>query len=111
MKVATKRTQRGPISLIVVGSLLALGPLWGLLGTVIGMIRAFDTIAKADAGTPERLASTISTSLWSTLAGLLVSPIGVALLAVGIVWLVRLRSQGEASNQQVQPGAGKPGAG
>jgi len=105
------KSQKGPISLIVVGSLLALGPLWGLLGTVIGMIRAFATIAKSGAGTPERLASNISTALWSTLAGLLVSPIGVALLVVGIVWLVRINKEEKASNQQIQPIVGKPGSG
>ncbi len=48
-----------------------LGPLMGLLGTVLGMIRAFNRIATADAmGRPELLAGGISQALLSTAAGL-----------------------------------------
>jgi len=46
-------------------------PLLGLLGTVVGMIRAFNAIATADAmGRPELLATGISQALLTTAAGL-----------------------------------------
>ncbi|MCA9209804.1 MAG: MotA/TolQ/ExbB proton channel family protein, partial [Planctomycetales bacterium] len=46
----------------------------GLLGTVLGMIRAFNAIATADAmGRPELLASGISQALLTTAAGLTVA--------------------------------------
>ena len=49
-------------------------PLLGLLGTVVGMIRAFDAIATADAmGRPELLAAGISQALLTTAAGLTVA--------------------------------------
>lgn len=49
-------------------------PLLGLLGTVLGMIRAFNAIATADAmGRPELLASGISQALLTTAAGLTVA--------------------------------------
>jgi biopolymer transport protein ExbB len=49
-------------------------PLLGLLGTVVGMIRAFNAIATADAmGRPELLASGISQALLTTAAGLTVA--------------------------------------
>lgn len=96
------RSRRGPISLIIVGGLLVLGPLWGLLGTMIGMIHAFDAIKDTGQGSPERLASGISASLWATAVGLAMSPIGVALLVGGIIWIGRISKQEKASNQQIQ---------
>lgn len=51
-----------------------LTPLLGLLGTVLGMIDAFNTIAQADAmGRPELLASGIGAALLTTAAGLCVA--------------------------------------
>jgi biopolymer transport protein ExbB len=49
-------------------------PLLGLLGTVLGMIRAFNSIATVDAmGRPELLAGGISQALLTTAAGLTVA--------------------------------------
>lgn len=49
-------------------------PLLGLLGTVLGMIDAFNSIAQADAmGRPELLASGIGSALLTTAAGLCVA--------------------------------------
>jgi biopolymer transport protein ExbB len=51
-----------------------ISPLLGLLGTVVGMIRAFNAIATADAmGRPELLANGISQALLTTAAGLSVA--------------------------------------
>ncbi len=51
-----------------------LSPLLGLLGTVLGMIEAFNSIAQADAmGRPEMLASGIGAALLTTAAGLCVA--------------------------------------
>ena len=51
-----------------------ISPLLGLLGTVLGMINSFNTVASADAmGRPELLASGISQALLTTAAGLLVA--------------------------------------
>lgn len=94
------KDRRGPIALIVLGSLLVLGPLWGLLGTIVGMIRSFETVAQqAGAAKAEQLASGISLSLWSTAAGLAIEPIGLAVLIAGIVWLVRMNRNERAANQ------------
>jgi biopolymer transport protein ExbB len=49
-------------------------PLLGLLGTVLGMIQAFNNISRSDAlGRPELLAGGIATALLTTAAGLLVA--------------------------------------
>lgn len=51
-----------------------ISPLLGLLGTVLGMIRAFNAIATADAmGRPDLLATGISEALLTTAAGLSVA--------------------------------------
>ena len=51
-----------------------ISPLLGLLGTVLGMIQAFNAIATADAmGRPELLAGGISQALLTTAAGLTVA--------------------------------------
>jgi biopolymer transport protein ExbB len=51
-----------------------ISPLMGLLGTVFGMIRLFNSISKADAmGRTELLAAGISEALFTTAAGLLIA--------------------------------------
>ena len=55
------------------GTIGVLSPLMGLLGTIIGMIRAFDAIARAGAGDPAAVASGISEALITTASGLIVA--------------------------------------
>ena len=58
----------------VLNGIATISPLLGLLGTVLGMIHAFNNIATADAmGRPERLATGISQALLTTAAGLTVA--------------------------------------
>jgi biopolymer transport protein ExbB len=53
-------------------------PLLGLLGTVLGMITAFDTISSKGLGSPEHFAGGIAMALITTAGGLLVAiPNGV----------------------------------
>lgn len=87
------KSKKGPVSLIVIGGILALGPVWGLLGTMIGMVLSFNTLAQEQAGAAKdaHLANNIALSLYSTLAGFIMSPVGIGLLIWGIVWLSRVR--------------------
>lgn len=58
----------------VINGVATVSPLLGLLGTVVGMIRAFNNIATADAlSRPELLAGGISQALLTTAAGLTVA--------------------------------------
>jgi len=58
----------------VINGVATITPLLGLLGTVVGMIRAFNDIATADAlGRPEMLAKGISEALLTTAAGLTIA--------------------------------------
>ncbi len=58
----------------VINGVATISPLLGLLGTVWGMMQAFNSIATADAmGRPELLAAGISSALLTTAAGLFVA--------------------------------------
>lgn len=58
----------------IFNGIATISPLLGLLGTVVGMIRAFNAIATSDAiGRPELLAAGISEALLTTAAGLSVA--------------------------------------
>ncbi|MFN3197793.1 MAG: MotA/TolQ/ExbB proton channel family protein [Bradymonadia bacterium] len=62
----------------VLGTIAAIAPLLGLLGTVIGMIKMFDTLVAGQVATegavdPGSLANGISLALYTTAAGLVVA--------------------------------------
>ena len=58
----------------ILNGVATVSPLLGLLGTVVGMIRAFNAIATSDAmGRPELLANGISQALLTTAAGMTVA--------------------------------------
>lgn len=59
--------------LAALGTIVSIAPLLGLLGTVLGMIRAFHTIALRGVGEPTALAGGISEALLTTAAGLTVA--------------------------------------
>jgi biopolymer transport protein ExbB len=57
----------------VVGTIAAIAPLLGLLGTVFGMIKAFNVISIQGVGNPSSLAGGISEALITTASGLVVA--------------------------------------
>jgi len=59
--------------LVTLGTIAAISPLLGLLGTVLGMIEVFKTIAEVGAGAADELSSGISQALITTATGLLIA--------------------------------------
>ena len=57
----------------MLGTIAAISPLLGLLGTVTGMIRTFKAITVAGVGNPAAMAGGIAEALITTAAGLLVA--------------------------------------
>ncbi len=57
----------------LLGTIATISPLLGLLGTVLGMIRAFNVIATQGMGTPATLGGGISEALITTASGLSVA--------------------------------------
>ena len=60
-------------NLPVLGTVAVVSPLFGLLGTVTGMINAFTTIALEGTGDPQQLAGGISQALLTTAGGLTIA--------------------------------------
>ena len=60
-------------NLPVLGTVAVVSPLFGLLGTVTGMITAFTTIALEGTGDPQQLAEGISQALLTTAGGLTIA--------------------------------------
>ena len=57
----------------LLGAIGVIAPMLGLLGTVMGMIKAFENIAQSGAGNPNLVASGIAEALTTTAAGLIVA--------------------------------------
>lgn len=72
--------------LIVFGILLCLGPLWGLLGSTVGILETFDQITTFGMGNAEELATGISTSLVSVMIGFIAVPFGIVVLIFALVF-------------------------
>lgn len=78
MKEAVQDTGRHVVHelerfLNTLGTIAAISPLMGLLGTVWGMIKVFDAITAHGVGNPQTLAGGINEALITTAAGLVVA--------------------------------------
>lgn len=62
-------------NLTILATIASLAPILGMMGTVVGMIRAFGSVAKAKAMTPEAVAGGIAEALLCTAGGLIVAAI------------------------------------
>jgi biopolymer transport protein ExbB len=76
-------------NLIVLGTIGKLAPLLGFFGTVLGMIKAFESIAASGLGDPQVVAGGISQSLITTAAGLSVAIPTVFAQYIFIHWINR----------------------
>lgn len=71
----------------MVGLVFQFGPVLGLFGTVLGMVRAFSTMGAEGEGQAEALAGDIGIALITTAIGLVVALVGIALIIVAITVL------------------------
>ncbi len=70
--------------LALLGCWLLLGPLIGMIGTIVGMLRAFSTLKTAGTPDPTVLAGDISIALLTTLYGLIYGLVGVLLVSLAL---------------------------
>jgi biopolymer transport protein ExbB/TolQ len=80
------KRKRKLITWLVGGGILALGPIWGMIGTVVGMVTAFGHLGQASPDT-EILANDISLALYTTVAGFIACPIGILIVVVAAIEL------------------------
>ena len=65
----------------VIGIILLLGPLWGMIGTILSMKLAF----KQPQPQVETMASNIGLALYPTVIGLIACPIGIVTIIVSAI--------------------------
>ena len=83
----TKNKMKKGRKLALWGAWLQLGPVFGVLGTVIGMIGAFGQMSEFDQnnqGSAEALAKNVSLALNTTAIGIIAGLIGLVLLLVAL---------------------------
>jgi len=68
-----RQSERLTEGLPVFGTMAAVAPFVGLLGTVIGIVESFNSLASSGAAGPNVVASGVATALWATAAGLVVA--------------------------------------
>ncbi|KJR19551.1 biopolymer transporter ExbB [Vibrio navarrensis] len=76
-EIVSKQDIENKKGLPIIKVLIALCPLLGLLGTVVGMIQVFDILAIVGTGSPRAMASGISKATIPTLAGMVASLSGL----------------------------------
>lgn len=82
-----------------IGTASRMGPLLGLLGTVISMIAAFARMSAGSRPDPAALAGSISLGLWTTAAGLIIA---TPLMTVANDIQARLRKLRDRTERQLQ---------
>ena len=96
---------------LVAGIILALGPIWGMIGTVLGMILAFANLGQPQPQA-EALASNISLALYATAAGWIACSIGIVITIVSAIKLgkagkeIGIPNQALHATSEPAPGAG-----
>jgi biopolymer transport protein ExbB/TolQ len=78
------------IAWLVAGVVLAMGPLWGLIGTVVAMLLAFGRIYEGDEPQAEALAGDVSLAIYTSAVGWIVCPVGLVIVIVAALRLSRL---------------------
>ncbi len=71
---------------LVVGIILCLGPIWGAVGTVVGMMLTFAQLA-ATQSDAETVANGVSVALLTTVIGWVLCPIGIGTVIVSAIKL------------------------
>jgi biopolymer transport protein ExbB len=82
-----------------ISTIVRMGPLLGLLGTVASMIGAFGRIGSSEKVDPNALAADISLALWATGAGLLIA---TPMMIVGNDIHAKLRRLRDVTERQLQ---------
>jgi biopolymer transport protein ExbB len=82
-----------------VSTIVRMGPLLGLVGTVASMIAAFGRIGGSEKADPHALATDISLALWATGAGLLIAN---PMMLIGNDVHARLRRLRDRTERQLQ---------
>ena len=97
-EVRAKRWNGWGTAMVVSALIAVIAPVFGLLGTVFGMVGAFDELGKEGGADPEELSGDISTSLITTAGGLIAAVVfGILALVFLVLFLVKLDRDNKAA--------------
>ncbi len=93
---------------LIIGIILALGPIWGIIGHVVGMILCFINLSQS---TPdvESLAMNISLALYITVIGVIACPIGIAIAIISGIKLSKVLKMSSLSQSISMSNPSNPG--
>jgi biopolymer transport protein ExbB/TolQ len=77
---------------MIIGSLLMVASVVGLIGTVFGITHAFNALGPSGIGDPGKVSADVGATLGSTVAGIVLFPIGVVVFTVSLILLLRQRA-------------------
>ncbi|MDR1191534.1 MAG: MotA/TolQ/ExbB proton channel family protein [Verrucomicrobiales bacterium] len=85
-------------TLIISGIITIIAPMFGMTGTVIGMLQAFGTLGQPGVANMNGLSAAISGVLVSTVAGLVIGGVSFIVFIVTLVcWLLNRKLSSSAS--------------
>jgi len=96
--------QRAQQNVELIKTLVAIAPLFGLLGTVTGMVTVFDVMAISGSSDAQAMSAGVSRATIPTMAGMVASLSGL-ILANQIELLAKRRTAGLADSLEVGEGA------
>ena len=77
--------------LAILGTALQLGILVGLIGTIIGMLKAFSEMSNSQEMDQQTLADNIASALYYQATGLIIASIGAIILLI-VLWGIKYRA-------------------
>ena len=98
-----KRKNRWLRLMIVSAFMIGIPLLVGLGGTVIGMLRAFNTMGMSGGGDPEELAENISFALITTAGGYIVSAVFLLVFLLSLIFWLVTSSKAKNFRNSIQP--------
>jgi hypothetical protein len=72
-------------TLAIIGAIFSLGPVLGMVGSVVAMVLAFQTMGAKGAASPEALAANIGLHIFSQAAGILLGAIGIIFILIALL--------------------------
>ncbi len=91
-QVINKARQSLQYSMWLISTSISICPLLGLMGTVVGMIEIFDSIAVNGVSDPQVLAAGVAKAILPTMAGMVIAISAMFLFAYIKRWMMRQRS-------------------
>ncbi len=91
-KIIGKARQSLQHSMWLISTSISICPLLGLMGTVVGMIEIFDSIAVEGVSDPQLLAAGVAKAILPTMAGMVIAISAMFLFAYIKRWVIRQRS-------------------